>query len=152
SSLSSGLNSVSTVITEDVFRRFKNKKKVSFYGESLSQVKMLSYLTGILVIILSFFVGNVEGNLFDIVLKVVNLFVAPLFVLFFMALFVPFASERGTFLGGIVAIISAVSIAFFGAFGISVLWIMPFSLLSGIFGGCLLSLMDNFIKHNYEKK
>ena len=70
SSLSSGLNSVSTVISEDIFNRFfKRKKEVSFKG-SLQQIKILSYLTGLIVIGLSFFVGSVQGNLFDMVLWV----------------------------------------------------------------------------------
>ena len=45
---------------------------------------------------LSFFVGMVQGNLLEVAFKVVNLLVAPLFVLFFMALFVPWANAVGT--------------------------------------------------------
>lgn len=142
SSLSSGLNSVSTVISEDIFNRFfKKKKEVSFNG-SLQQIKMLSYLTGLIVIGLSFFVGSVQGNLFDIVIKVTHLFVAPLFVLFFMALFVPFATEKGTFLGGIVAIIVAVAISFYGVLGITVLWVLPFSFFAGALVACTISLIN----------
>ncbi|MEX2569602.1 MAG: Na+:solute symporter [Cyclobacteriaceae bacterium] len=146
SSLSSGLNSVSTVISEDIFNRFfKRRIALSFKG-SLQQVKMLSYLTGLIVIGLSFFVGSVQGNLFDIVIKVTHLFVAPLFVLFFMALFVPFASERGTFLGGIAAIIVAVGISFYGILGITVLWVLPFSFFTGTAVACVLSFIDKIIK------
>src|SRR5690606_40301187 len=99
--------------------------------DPLKRVVRLSYWTGAAVIGLSFFVSWVPGNLLDVIMKVVNLFVAPLFVLFFMALFVPFATERGTFAGGVSSIIAAVAIAFFGVFGLTVLWIMPMSLLSG---------------------
>lgn len=146
SSLSSGLNSVSSVVSEDLIKRFSRKERVISHNESVTQVKVLSYVTGFIVIILSMFVGSVQGNLFDIVVKVVNLFVAPLFVLFFMALFVRFATEKGTFLGGIMAIVVAVAIAFFGVYGISVLWIMPFSFLAGSISGCLFSLIDNALK------
>lgn len=142
SSLSSGLNSVSTVISEDILKRFRWKKKAAVSTDSLRQVKSLSYITGALTMILSIFIGNVQGNLFDIVVKVVNLFVGPLFVLFFMALFVPFATTRGAFAGGVAAIITAVSIAFFGAFGITVLWILPMSLLAGVLAGMLISAVE----------
>ncbi|SHN33098.1 transporter, SSS family [Cyclobacterium lianum] len=150
SSLSSGLNSVSTVISEDIFNRFFKRKVALSFSGSLQQVKMLSYLTGLIVIGLSFFVGSVQGNLFDIVIKVTHLFVAPLFVLFFMALFIPFASESGTFIGGIVAIIVAVGISFYGIGGITVLWVLPFSFLSGAVVACTLSFIEKNSK-KYEK-
>lgn len=140
SSLSSGLNSVSSVISEDILKRFRGKDRP--VPDPLKQVVRLSYWTGAAVIGLSFFVSSVPGNLLDVIMKVVNLFVAPLFVLFFMALFVPFATERGTFVGGVASIIAAVAIAFFGAFGITVLWIMPMSLLTGIGVAVLLSALD----------
>jgi SSS family solute:Na+ symporter len=91
---------------------------------------------------MSLLVGEVQGNLLDVIMKVVNLFVAPLFVLFFMALFIPFATTRATFLAGLVSIFIAVGIAFFEIFGITVLWIMPISLVSGIFVGIILSYLD----------
>lgn len=144
SSLSSGLNSVSAVISEDILKRFKKNSSTTI--DSLKNIRMLSLLTGCLTIVLSVFIGNVEGNLIDVVMKVVNLFVAPLFVLFFMALFVPFATSRGTFWGGIVSIATAVSIAFFGLYTISVLWIMPVSLVIGILAGCLGSFFSKLLK------
>jgi SSS family solute:Na+ symporter len=143
SSLSSGLNSVSSVISEDILNRFRKdgRKKAS-----LQQIKKLSFIMGIVIMILSFVVAKVPGNLYDIIMKVVNLFVAPLFVLFFMALFVPFATERGTFLGGILAVGIAVAIAFWGMGGITVLWIMPVSLAAGIAGAMCFSIIDRSIK------
>ncbi|NND32986.1 MAG: sodium/solute symporter [Saprospiraceae bacterium] len=140
SSMSSGLNSVSSVISEDIIKRFFSKENSQ--GHVLKQVQTLSYLTGLMVIVLSFFIGVVSGNLFDVIMKVVNLFVAPLFVLFFMALFIPFATERATFAAGIFSILFAVAVAFYGLFGITVLWIMPSSLVAGIFVGVILSLFD----------
>lgn len=137
SSMSSGLNSVSSVISEDIINRFSKK---SF--NTLKQIKLLSYITGVVVIGLSFFVQHIPGNLLDVLMKIVNLFVAPLFVLFFMALFVPFATERATFWAGVFSIIIAVLVAFWGLFGITVLWIMPVSLLAGLVAGVVLSFID----------
>ncbi len=145
SSLSSGVNSVSSVISEDIVQRFR--KSVSSREGLLKQVKLLSYLTGGFVMLLSIFIGNVEGNLFDVVTKVVNLFVGPLFVLFFLALFVPFSTSTGAILGGIISVIAACAVAFYGVFGITVFWILPISLLVGVVSGTLVSFIETkFIK------
>ena len=79
------------------------------------------------------------------VIKVVNLVVAPLFVLFFMALFVPWATSRGTVAGGLFAMLVAVLIAFVGIFGITALWIMPVALVSGVLSSMLFSLLDRWL-------
>ncbi len=141
SSMSSGLNSVSSVISEDFIKRFRKNKSADF--DSLKQIKRLSYITGAAVMVLSLLVGQVPGNLLDVIMKVVNLFVAPLFVLFFMALFIPFATNRGTFWGGIISVGAAMAVAFWGVFGITVLWIMPTSLVVGILSAVLLSYIDS---------
>ena len=144
SSLSSGLNSVSTVISEDIIKRFKILKEGSQSG--LKRVQILSYLTGFIVMILSFMVANVQGTLFDVLIKVTHLFVAPLFVLFFMALFISFSRPLATFIGGIISIATAISIAFFGAFGITVFWVLPCSFFMGSGTAVLLSLIEHKIK------
>ncbi len=145
SSLSSGLNSVSTVISEDIIKRFKILKEGSQSG--LKRVQILSYLTGFIVMILSFMVANVQGTLFDVLIKVTHLFVAPLFVLFFMALFISFSRPLATFIGGIISIATAISIAFFGAFGITVFWVLPCSFFIGSGTAVLLSLIEHKIKN-----
>jgi SSS family solute:Na+ symporter len=143
SSLSSGINSVSSVISEDLLQRFRKTRATP--DELLKQVKTLSYLIGAVVIVLSIFIGDVEGNLFDVITKVVNLFVGPLFVLFFMALFVPFSTTIGTISGGVVSILVACGIAFFGLLGITVFWILPMSLLVGVVAGVLVSYIETKI-------
>ncbi|MBN8789206.1 MAG: hypothetical protein J0I84_19165 [Terrimonas sp.] len=145
SSLSSGLNSVSSVVSEDLINRFRKSVNKE---DSLRQIKRLSFIMGIIILLLSFIIGKVPGNLLDVIMRVVNLFVAPLFVLFFMALFVPWATERGTFLGGIISIAVAVAIAFFGVFGITVLWIMPAALITGIISATVFSYIDSTGKKN----
>lgn len=94
SSLSSGLNSSSTVIQEDIIKQVRKKK-----SDPVSDLKMIKAISAILGIVIScscFLISYVTGNLFDVVVKVVNLVIAPLFVLFAMALFVPFATNKGT--------------------------------------------------------
>jgi len=141
SSLSSGLNSVSTVISEDIINRFVGLQSKIRKGGALKQIQILSYVTGTIVMILSFFVANVPGTLFDVLIKVTHLFVAPLFVLFFMALFVRSATEFGTFMGGLLATSTAVGISFFGIFDITVFWILPCSFMTGVAGATILSFL-----------
>jgi len=143
SSLSGGLNSTAVVISEDWLKRFR-KKNIST-GNELKKIKVLSATVGIIVLVLSFGVGYLQGNLFDIIQKTANLVVAPLFVLFFMALFVPFSTEKGTFIAGLSSVIFAMSIAFGEFMGIKTLWIMPASLIFGIVVGVIASYSEVLI-------
>ena len=141
SSLSSGLNSTASVISVDIIKRFFNPNQSP--EVQIKQMRFLSMIIGVGIFVLSLFVSQVEGNLFDVVIKVVNLFVAPLFVLFFMALYVPFATSSGTCIGGLASIGFAISIAFFQFMGISVLWIMPAALIAGVLTGIIASFIHN---------
>jgi len=146
SSLSSGLNSSSSVINEDILKRLI-PRLVS--ANPLKQVKIISVFVGILTIFLSLLIGNVQGNLLDVVIKVVNLFVAPLFVLFFMAIFVPFATSWGTVFGGLISVAMAVAAAFWEFMGITVLWIMPSALIVGVIAGIVASLINKIFHTRY---
>ena len=148
SSLSSGLNSTSSVISEDLLKRFNPKHSTS--EKSLKKVKIISIVVGVFTLLLSIAVSKVEGNLYDIIVKVVNLFVTPLFVLFFLALFVSFTTARGTLFGGIFSLVIAIAVAFFGFIGIEVLFITPTSLVAGIVGGVVVSYVDHKVFGNKE--
>lgn len=148
SSLSSGINSCASVITEDIVKRFRPKEKKS--TKELKQVQMLSLLVGVITLLLSFAIPYVKGNLIDIAMKVVNLLVSPLFVLFFLALFVPFATSRGTFIGGIASVVIAVAIAFFDFLGLNIYFITITSLVVGVVIGVLCSFIDNKILGNED--
>lgn len=148
SSLSSGLNSTSSVISEDLIKRFTRNYRAP--KNQLGAVRNLSLFVGIFALLLSLLISKVEGNLYDVIVKVVNLFVSPLFVLFFLALFVPFATARGTFLGGIGSVAIAVAIAFFKFLGIEVLFILPVSLGVGVLLGMIFSFLDVKMLGNQE--
>jgi SSS family solute:Na+ symporter len=150
SSLSSGLNSSSSVISEDIIKRlFPGLISVN----PLKQVKIISVLVGVVTILISLTIGNVRGNLLDIIFKTSNLFVAPLFVLFFMAIFIPFSTSKGTIIGGLISVAMAVSAAFWEFTGIKALWIMPAALVAGIIAGVVASSVEKAIikiRHHYE--
>ncbi|EPR69306.1 sodium:solute symporter [Cyclobacterium qasimii] len=149
SSLSSGLSATSSVISEDLIKRFSRKSKPKKVDQ-LKRIRTLSLFVGIFTLALSLLISRVEGNLYDVVVKVVNLFVSPLFVLFFMALFIPFATARGVFLGGLVSIGIAIAVAFFKFMDIEVLFITPASLFSGIAAGIIFSYIDHKFLGNQE--
>ncbi len=145
SSLSSGLNSSATVIEEDIIKRSLKRKGQEDAG-GLKRIKLVSVLLGVAVTIACFLVSYVQGNLLDIVIKVVNLVVAPLFVLFYMALFVKKATNLGTIIGGLFSFAMAIAIAFFEIFGIQAIWIMPFALVAGVGCAYVASWIDNKIR------
>lgn len=144
SSLSSGLNSSSTVIQEDIVNRIRRKKEKDPKAK-LRSIKLTSALLGLVISCSCFLISYVTGNLFDVIVKVVNLVVAPLFVLFFMALFIPFATNRATVIAGLLSLVTAILIAFFEIFNIKVLWIMPAALIVGIVTGILLSYLETYL-------
>ena len=147
SSLSSGLNSSSSVISEDLLKRLA-PQLVS--QNPLKQVKIISVAVGGVAILLSLLIGNVQGNLLDVVIKVVNLLVAPLFVLFFMTIFVRFATSRGTVIGGLASVAMAAAAAFWQFMGITVLWIMPSALIVGIIAGVAASLFEKLTSNRFH--
>lgn len=140
SSLSSGLNSSCSVVTVDFLDRFKASGTETDAG-NVSLSRYVSVLIGVVVIGLSMFAGTVEGNLLTVTYKVVNLFVAPLFVLFFLALWISWSTPFGAWIGVSASIAVAVGISFYELFGMNIFWIMPGSLITGIVVGSLASLV-----------
>ena len=142
SSLSSGMNSTSSVITTDFISLFRSVEPDE--KSKILIARWVSVIIGLIVVILSLIVGHVSGNLFEVANKVVNLFVSPLFVLFFLAMFVKSSNAIGVWCGALTSITVAVSIAFWkeitGEEGISFLWIMPAAFILGILVGSIASL------------
>jgi solute:Na+ symporter, SSS family len=142
SSLSSGLNSSCAVITVDFLDRFSGRRDAP--REEVRRTRYVSWCVGLVVVLLSGAVGIVQGNLLEIAYKVTNLLVAPLFGLFFMALFVRWATSFGTFVGAAFGLVTVVAINYWteitGETGISFLWAMPLGLLVQAGTGALASL------------
>jgi SSS family solute:Na+ symporter len=110
SSLSSGINSACSVVTVDFIGRFRKDKQ-----PEQAQVRLAKYVSvgiGVVVVTLACFVGLVQGNLVELCYKVVNLLVAPLFGLFFMAMFVRRATGIGTLVGAAAGLAVVIVISF----------------------------------------
>ena len=143
SSLSSGVNSSSSVITVDFIDRFRHKNMTE--AAHIKMAKIVSVAVGAVVVGISLYVSAVPGNLLEVCYRAVNLLVAPLFILFCMAMFVPWATVFGTWVAEICSVAVAVAIVFweniFGGQGPSFLYIMPASLVVGVVVGMAASLI-----------
>jgi Na+/proline symporter len=139
SSLSSGLNSGCSVVVADFIDRFRaDGSSAAKSGVNVS--RLVSFSIGVIVVLLGAVVGQVEGNLLQLCYKVANLLTAPLFTLFFMALFVPWSTSFGTYVAAAVAVVVAVAIGYFEVFGIGFVWLLPASFVFGVGAGCLFSI------------
>lgn len=144
SSLSSGVNSACSVITVDFLDRFRKNKETN-ETRHIKNARIISVVVGIMVVLLSIFMGKVPGNILEVTSKTNGLFVGPLFGLFFMAMFVPFATSFGTIWGAIYGFVAAAGIAYWDLLtnGSPLSWqlILPSALFVNIIIGPLLSLL-----------
>jgi len=142
SSLSSGVNSGATVVNTDFLDYFLGEGATE--EKKVRMAKWTSVVIGVLVILLGIVEGKIPGNLFEVTQKTNGLFVAPLFGLFFFAMFVPFATGFGAVWGSIYGFVAAFLVAFWDLTGgpaLSFTWIYPVSLIVNIAVGCGLSLI-----------
>ena len=159
SSLSSGVNSCSTVITVDFIKRFRGQS-----SNEQAQVRLarwVSVLVGAGIVALSLYVSLVPGNIIELAYRVVNLFTVPLFILFFMALYVPWGTTFGVWAGTATSAAAAILIGYWDTFKdvpgcdlvmnwfesswgvetVSFVWLMPAALATGIVVGPLASFI-----------
>lgn len=146
SSLSSGMNSSSAVISADWINRFWNAP--SGQADQVRQVRVICIIVGGAAIALSTVVGELAENLLELCVKVVNLLTAPIFVLFFLALFVPWATPLGGMAATVASVSVAAGIAFYHWFDLEFLWSSPCSLLAGVTVGMLVSLLPIGKRHS----
>ncbi|TWT55425.1 Sodium/glucose cotransporter [Thalassoglobus neptunius] len=153
SSLDSGVNSITAVVMTDGLDRFGKKPESEEAHVRLA--RRLAFGIGLFVVILSSVMDRVPGNITAVTQKTSNLLATPIFGLFFYALFVPFASRTGVWIGTACGIVTAVLIAFSGPFyrffvdadqmtdPVSFQWIAPVALAVNLGVGCLVSLMTS---------
>ena len=156
SSLDSGVNSITAVVTTDFLDRFGLMPKTRKGHVRLAQC--LAFGLGAIVVIGSSYMGNVPGNITGMTQRTTNLLATPAFSLFFFALFCRFGKPAGAVVGAVYGITVGALIAFsgnfytllhdyavFGSSGaidlspISFQWISPLSLLVNLAAGAALS-------------
>ncbi|MBX7258591.1 MAG: sodium/solute symporter [Candidatus Hydrogenedentes bacterium] len=142
SSLSSGINSTCTVINTDIVERYF--KKGLGDAQRMALAKGTSFFVGFSAILLSLVIQNVSGNLLEVTSKTSNLLIAPLFGLFFFAMFVRFATPLGAVFGSAYGFLAAFLMAFGDLAGwppLSWQWITPTALVVDIATGTLCCLI-----------
>ncbi|MHB8863075.1 MAG: sodium:solute symporter family transporter [Pirellulaceae bacterium] len=137
SSLSSGVNSACAVLDRDFLSRRSGERLPE--AAAVTRLKWLTWLVASVAVALSMLNLLIEGNLLERCFKVINLLTAPLFVLFFLALLVPWANGIGAWLGLVSSIATAIAVAYAPDLGlpiqISFVWMTPCSLLVGVVAG-----------------
>ena len=112
SSIDSGVNSITAVVTTDYLDRFGIGRKTERGHVRLAQ--LLAFGIGAIVVVGSSFMQHVPGNITAVTQKTTNLLVTPIFALFVFALFIPFARPIGVWIGAICGTATAVVTAFSG--------------------------------------
>lgn len=140
SSIDSGVNSITAVVMTEVAGRMEERHLDAKRQVALS--RWMALIIGTVVVVGSGWIGNVPGNFMAVTNKVVNLFPVPIALLFFFALFVPFANAGGVWIGVICSVAAAMLVSFSGViFGVdpetgldpvSFQWISPTALVVGI--------------------
>lgn len=141
SSLSSGINSSAMSIINDFVLRFREERISE--RDQVNLAKLISFLIGIIIVLLSLVIGRIHGNLLEVTYKTINLLVGPLFVPFFMAMFVSGSRPTATFIGTISSAVTAAFISFskeLFSISVSFLWIIPGSFVVGVVISYVLSI------------
>jgi solute:Na+ symporter, SSS family len=112
SSIDSGVNSITAVVMSDVLDRHGRAPESE--AEHIRMARWLAFGIGAFVVGTSSFMGLVPGNITEVTGKTSNLLTTPIFCLFFFALFVPYASPRGVWVGAFFGTLTAAVVAFCG--------------------------------------
>jgi len=132
SSLSSGINSACSVISVDFLQRFFPAGKAVHETDQVRRIQWIAAASGLAAVLLSSLMGQVTGNTMEVTVRTNHVFVAPLFGLFLLGLFVPFANGLGAACGALAGCLAAVVIAFWdkltGGPTLSFQWISTVSL------------------------
>lgn len=149
SSIDSGVNSITAVVTSDFLERFGRAPKTDEAQVAFS--RKLAFGIGVAVVIFSLFVDRIPGNFMEITNKTVNLPTVPIALLFVFALLLPKTSPAGAWIGCLSSLAAAVLVAFSGPiFGmdpetgrdpVSFQWVTSAALIVGLAGGWLGSLI-----------
>ncbi len=144
SSLDSGVNSVSTVITVDFYQRWSKREHTD--QTSLKFAKMLGLGLGLMATVLALYVENIEGNILVITNKSTSCVVGPLFGLFALGMFTRRANQFGAIAGPTVGFLFGLLVTFSGQwfgqrYNVSFMWLIISPTIVTIASGYLLSLL-----------
>lgn len=144
SGISPSINSVIAVANQEFISRAVGRR-ADAEAAKVRLARWLSLAIGVVIIVSSLAMGRVKGNLVEVSGKTVNVFFYPMFGLFFLALFVRFATALGAILGAIYGLSAGIVVGYWDAITglpkLSFQWIGPTSLLVALVTGMLFSLV-----------
>jgi len=144
SSLDSGVNSLSTVITVDFYQRWRRRRISDI--QSLRFAKTLALGLGLMATVLALFVDNIEGNILVITNKSTSCVVGPLFGLFALGMFTRRTNQLGAIAGPVVGFVVGLIMTFSGQwfgdrYDISFMWLIISPVIVTIVAGYLASFV-----------
>lgn len=141
SSLDSGVNGVTAVVTRDFLERFKLTPATE--AGRVRLLRVLTVVIGVAVIALGLVMKHVPGNITAVTNKTASLVTTPIFGLFLMAWYMKSITPVGALLGTLVSVAVAVLIGFWdmltGRPGFSFQYIGPAALIASQAVGWLVS-------------
>ncbi len=130
---------ITTDFVDPIFGKAANERA------SVRRNKIISVFIGVSGIALSFVMGKVTGNILEVTTRTNHVFVAPLFGLFLMAMFIPFSTPLGAVMGALAGCVTAILIAYWdlitGLAPLSFQWISLVALVVHLAVGIPVSLM-----------
>jgi SSS family solute:Na+ symporter len=138
SSIDSGVNSITAVISRDLIDRFRRNPITE--QQHVWVARTIAGSVGVIVVLGSAYVDRVPGNITEVTTKTVNLLSVPIFCLFFFALFVKRANAAAVWVATIIGVSVTAAVAFSGPL---VLWLHDaFQVDPAVFGTELITGTD----------
>ena len=151
SSIDSGVNSISAVLTIDFYRRFAKVKPSP--SRELFFARALAPLIGLTICLLAaFVVGGSGKNIIERSIRANTFVVGPILGIFVLGIFLRWTNTSGTFVGAVVGVITGVGVAFGHQLGywpkLSFQLAMPVSFIVTLAVGAMMSrLLTNRVRH-----
>ena len=144
SSIDSGINSISAVVTVDFYQRFVSKTET--HRPILWVAKSVTLAAGGLSIIMAFVMQAIPGNLYEVMNKSTGGLPGTLGMIVLAAVLLPRCGTGPVLVGAAVSMVCGwlitYSDVFFGEqWGISFMWIIPAGCVSGFLVAALLSMI-----------
>ena len=154
SSIDSGVNSISAVVTIDIYNRFFAKTRTQL---SLSVAKLTTLLAGAVAVGMAFLMTLIPGNLFEVMNRSTGGLPGTLGMIVFAAILLPRCGTKVVLIGAGVSMVCGWLITYsaqiFGPdYGISFMWITPVACVSGLLVAWVLSSVFPTVLESSDSK
>ena len=139
SSLDSGVNSITAVVSTDFIERFRKSEMTE--KQQLLTARFIAVLVGVIVVFGSALTEFIQGNIMEVTASAVNLLTTPIFGLFIYALYFKRPNRAIVGCATLIGVATALYLAFgdeWGWHAISFQWIGPFALTANLGVGVAL--------------